>query len=370
MTTAADQRAAETPEGPVAARIRQRASELGFGLVGFASAADPPAEHYQRYREFIGAAMHGEMTYLERHAEARERVDTAAILAGARTVVCVASPYARPLAEERTDPPLAQTIARYARGRDYHGHLTKRLRKLADFVRGLAPGAEARALCDTAPVLERAWAQRAGLGFVGKNGLLIVPGQGSHCLLGEVVTSVAVEEAALGSPQAERCGSCRACLDACPTDAFVAPYVLDPRRCVSYLTIEARSVPPPALRQQLGEHLFGCDDCQQICPHNHASVGASEGLEPYRPLPRWSSLSLEELCSWDEEGFRRGTEGSPLRRAGRAGLARNALLVAGAQARGPAGPRQRAAVELLEGATDHDVEDLGRLAADLLASLS
>jgi epoxyqueuosine reductase len=368
MTTATKRRPARA-QG-LAEPIRERAAELGFSLLGFAAAADPPLEDHRRYQRFIAAGMHGEMSYLERHAEARARVDTAAILPGARTVICLASPYGRPASEEATDPPLARAIARYARGRDYHGHLRKRLRRLADFVRSLAPGAEARALSDTAPVLERAWARRAGLGFVGKNGLLIVPGQGSHCLLGEVVTTLRVEPEALGSPAAERCGSCRACLDACPTDAFAAPYVLDPRRCVAYLTIEARTLPPPALRPGVGEHLFGCDDCQDACPYNHGGRSASADRDPYRPLPLWSELSLGDLCAWDEASFLRATTGSPLRRARRAGLARNALLVAAVRARGPEGPSREAARALLEEARNHEIADLRVLAEELLASLS
>src|SRR5262249_18003347 len=148
-------------------------------------------------------------------------------------------------------------IARYARGRDYHNGVRKKLRRLAAFVRGL--GADARPLIDDAPILERAWAARAGLGFVGKNGMGIVPGTGSLLALGEGVTTLALTP---DTPIDERCGTCTRCLDACPTHAFTRPFVLDARRCVSYLTIEKRGAIEDSLREGVGEHLFGCDDCQ------------------------------------------------------------------------------------------------------------
>src|SRR6202043_3539271 len=151
------------------------------------------------------------------------------------------------------------------------------------------PGVEARVLSDVEPLLERAWAARAGVGFVGKNGLVITPGQGSYQLLGEVVTTVALVP---DTPMAERCGACTRCLDACPTRAFPAPFVLDARRCVSYLTIEQKTAIAPELRPGMGEHLFGCDDCQTVCPFN-AGTGARATLtdedgDPFAPLERWS----------------------------------------------------------------------------------
>jgi epoxyqueuosine reductase len=214
------------------------------------------------------------------------------------------------------------------------------LRRLAGFVRSLgSPGRPtlARPLCDEEPVLERAWAVRAGLGFIGKNGMLIVPGLGSMVLLGEVVTTLD-----LGGDEeeptrlAERCGACTRCLDACPTRAFVSPFVLDPRRCVSYLTIEHRSPIAPELRPGIGEHLFGCDECQTVCPFNagtgaRAPDTAGDG-DPFAPLARWSGLRLESLLSLDDAGWRAISAGTPLKRAGRAGLARNAAIVLGNRA--------------------------------------
>ncbi|MEQ9320387.1 MAG: 4Fe-4S double cluster binding domain-containing protein, partial [Polyangiaceae bacterium] len=179
-----------------------------------------------------------------------------------------------------------------------------------------------------APVLERAWARRAGLGFVGKNGMLIVPGQGSLCLLGEVVTTLALAEGAYGEPMAERCGSCTACLDACPTEAFPRPFVLDPGRCVSYWSIESRQLPPESLWDALGEHLFGCDRCQTVCPYNHLAAPASERTRPFAPLERWSRLDTGDLVALDPSGWEELSRGTPVRRATRFGLRRNAILLA------------------------------------------
>lgn len=179
-------------------------------------------------------------------------------------------------------------------------------------------------MVDTAPVLERAWAARAGLGFVGKNGMLIAPGLGSYVLLGEVVTTL---ELPPGIPIAERCGSCTACLDACPTDAFEAPYVLDARACISYLTIELRGPMPEPLREGVGANLFGCDVCQAVCPFNQGQSSRRTMPPPYQPLPQWREHSLEALAQLDEEAWDEVSRGSPLRRATHAGLVRNAITV-------------------------------------------
>jgi epoxyqueuosine reductase len=270
------------------------------------------------------------MAWLASDVEARRRLDGDAILPGAKSVVCVARRYGRAAADEALDPPLAQRIARYARGQDYHNHLRKKVRRLAAFVRGLEPGARARPLLDVEPILERAWAVRAGLGFVGKNGLLIAPGQGSLLLLGEVVTTVGLDPDA---PMAERCGSCTRCLDACPTDAFAAPFVLDPRRCVSYFSIESPGDAPAELELRAGDRLFGCDDCQSACPFNRAAPPPASATRPFRPLARWGEVELADLICATDEAFAALTEGSPLQRAGRVGLALDAVRVARAWAR-------------------------------------
>ncbi|MBW2455431.1 MAG: tRNA epoxyqueuosine(34) reductase QueG [Deltaproteobacteria bacterium] len=359
------QRADGGPSVPGAAeRISERARELGFHAVGFARAREPLADDYARFRAFLAAGRHGAMDYLASQPATRQRVDSPAILEGAETVVCIAQRYDRREQPDRGEHSLTPSIARYARGQDYHGFLRKRLGKLAAFVGGLAEGAAARAFCDAGPVLEQAWAVRAGLGFVGKNGLLILPGQGSWCLLGEVITTLPVAAEAYGKPIAERCGTCTACLEACPTGAFEAPFVLDPRRCVAYLTIESQEVPPTELRRRMGDHLFGCDDCQEVCPHNSQLVPpAPETTTPFEPHDRWNTLSLAELVTLDDRGWREVSRGTPLKRAGRVTMARNAVLVAAHRLR--QGDRAAAAVLTLGRA--HDDQGVAELAGQAFA---
>jgi epoxyqueuosine reductase len=336
--------------------VRERARALGFDKVGVASAKESLEPEYSRYEAFIARGMHGTMDYLATPLEARKRADTAAILEGAASVICVAEGYGgkgeaaskrphEPDARDADPSPsehraekegVAGYLARYARGSDYHNHLRRRLRRLAAFVRGLGPGVQARPVTDAVPMLERAWASRAGLGFVGKNGLIITPGLGSFVLLGEVVTTL---ELTPGVPLTERCGSCSLCLDACPTGAFERPFVLDPRRCVSYLTIELRGPMPPELRADVGEHLFGCDECQEVCPYNRAGEAKPSGEPPdpgslprarfsrYQPLPRWGEATLEDLALLDLPGFHALVRGSAVKRATYAGLVRNAVTV-------------------------------------------
>ncbi|MFT3771325.1 MAG: tRNA epoxyqueuosine(34) reductase QueG [Minicystis sp.] len=330
--------------------VKERALALGFDVVGIARADEPLGVEHARYQAFVGRGMHGAMGWLADHAEVRRRLDGAEILAGARSVVCVGRRYARPPAVEAADPPLAQGIARYARGQDYHVFLRKKLRKLAAFVRTLGPDVEARAFLDTEPILERAWAARAGLGFVGKNGLLITPGQGSYQLLGEVVTTLALVP---DTPMAERCGSCTRCLDACPTQAFPEPFVLDARRCVSYWTIEQPDAPPPDLREAIGDHLFGCDACQEVCPFNRTAAPPADRTLPFQPLDRWKELDLPDLVTLPADRWEDVSRGSPVYRARRSGMARNAALVAANRlARGAAGEGEQRAVAAAEAHED------------------
>ncbi len=314
-------------------RVIDRAAMLGFDTVGFASASDPLEADFEHYQTFLREGMHGEMHYLAQNVEVRRRVDTDQILLGAKTVICLARRYQRTREDEATDAPLSRLIARYARGHDYHNGLRKQLRRLAAFVRTLGEDVQARPLCDEEPILERAWAARAGLGFIGKNGLLIVPGEGSFVLLGEVVTTLALDPntqmEARRQHLGERCGSCTRCLDVCPTGAFVRPFVLDARRCVAYLTIELEGDVPESLRAGVGEHLFGCDDCQTVCPFTHGQKHAAR-TDTFAPLERWSTMTLIDLLADDLAArFIEVAKGSPLFRAGPEGLARNAALVLG-----------------------------------------
>jgi epoxyqueuosine reductase len=320
--------------------VRDHAGELGFDAVGFARADVPLEREFDRYEAFLDAGLEGELAYLADNREVRRRLDGEGILPGARSVICVAARYARP-DEAREAPPgsVASLIARYARGRDYHQGTRRRLQRLAAFVRGLAPGVEARPIIDTAPVLERAWAARAGLGFVGKNGIIIVPGKGSYVLLGEVVTTL---ELLPDEPMTERCGSCTRCLDACPTQAFPSPFVLDTRRCIAFLTIEREGPVPEPLREGVGDRLFGCDVCQDVCPFNRTQPGPPERSELFAPLERWRSMSPADLLSLGEEAWPSVSEGTPLRRPGAAGLLRNAITVIANQGRADLLPALRA----------------------------
>ncbi|HEX8796432.1 MAG TPA: tRNA epoxyqueuosine(34) reductase QueG [Polyangiaceae bacterium] len=345
-------------------QVVTEAKRLGFDAVGIADARVPIELDVARYESFVEAGMHGAMTWLAspENARARTRLDGDEILEGARSIVCVARRYPR----DAENGEVSRSIARYARGRDYHKFLRKRLRRLATFIRSL--GAQARPLLDEEPILERAWAARAGLGFVGKNGMLIVPGLGSMLMLGEVVTTLDLQPT--GQPIADRCGSCTRCLDACPTGAFERPFVLDPRKCISYLTIEQRGAVPVEMRESIGTHLFGCDDCQTVCPFN-AGTGARASTEsaidgdPFAPMARWSRVRLEELLALDDEQWELMSEGSPLRRAGRTGLARNAAIVLGNR-------RDASALSALEQAAAHHddatVRESARWAIDRIHS--
>lgn len=310
-------------QGSPEAKIRAKARELSFDAIGFAAAAELDVDH-ARYEAFVDAGMHGAMAWLAENRAVRRRVDTPDILEGARTVICVASRYASPDDPEPPEGSVAASVARYARGRDYHNRLRARVRRLAAFVRTLGDGVQARPMVDTAPVLERAWAARAGLGFVGKNGLVIAPGQGSFLLLGEVVTTLALEP---DTPIAERCGECTRCLDACPTGAFPRPFVLDAKRCVSYLTIELRGPTPEPLRSGVGENLFGCDMCQDVCPFNKSRRTTPLRPGSYAPHDRWQSLRVEDLLELDDAGWQEACTGTPLARATPVGLVRNAVTV-------------------------------------------
>jgi epoxyqueuosine reductase len=334
-----------------ATRVVEAARALGFDAVGIARADVPLDVDFARYEAFVEDGKHASMSWLASLPEARHRLDGEHVLPGAKSVVCLARRYPSDEGEG-----LARHIARYARGRDYHNGVRKKLRKVAKVLRAMgtddAP-VDARPLCDEEPILERAWASRAGLGFVGKNGMLIVPGVGSFVLLGEVVTTAELEP---GVPMRERCGTCTRCLDACPTGAFERPFVLDPRKCVAYLTIEHRGPIDPALREGVGDHLFGCDDCQTVCPFNAGARAPLPSGDPLQPHARWRDETLASIAALDQPAFLRLREGSPVGRATREGLARNAAIVLGNRA----DASERAA---LEGVATDDPSETVRDAA-------
>lgn len=302
------------------AELKALALSLGFARVGVAR-VEPLSRDAERLREWIAAGHHGQMQYMEETCEVRVDPNHALMLPSARSVIVLATAYARP---EAVGGPEPGRIARYAQGRDYHAVIPKRVAKLARELKNR--GFVARQSIDTMPVLERAWAQRAGVGFVGKNACVIVPGLGSHLLLSVVLTDAELEPDA---PMRERCGECRACLDACPTKAFVSERHLDARRCISYLTIEHEGAIDETLRADMSDWLFGCDACQDVCPFNRAALPDTQSTLSFRRDARHAELGAEDYLMLSEHNFDRLTGGTPLRRAGREGLARNAAIVLG-----------------------------------------
>ena len=275
-------------------RILAIARELGFHRAAIVPVE--PVRRHALYTSWLAAGHAGEMTYLAAPAHVTPRADLHAVLASAKTLVVVA------LAYDRTDPiptaALVGRIARYARGDDYHLVMRDRLVALADRIAAeLGRPVATRPCVDTAPILEREWAERAGLGFVAKNTMVIAPGLGSYIVLGELLVDAELEVTPVVE-QKPRCGTCRACLDACPTQAFVDAYVLDARKCISYLTIEYEGVIPRELRRAIGTWIFGCDVCQEVCPFN-AGVG-----EPADPAlrPRSIDHALPDLVALGNTG--------------------------------------------------------------------
>jgi epoxyqueuosine reductase len=266
----------------------------------------------------------GRMTYLNRTA--RRRADVREWLPSARSVIVVACLYnvERPYSIEVADPGVA-LIARYAWGDDYHHVMTGRLALLLDWLKTeSAESFEARVSVDTGPVQERAYAQRAGIGWIGKNTCVINPELGSWILLGELITSLPLDP---DTPVPDQCGTCTRCIEACPTHAIVAPHVLDARRCLSYLSIEIKGSIPAEQRARLGRHVFGCDICQDVCPHN---LRASPAAGPeWAPRAALDQARLVELWSRSDAALGRAIEGTALTRRGVAGLRRNLAVALG-----------------------------------------
>ncbi|MHB1844281.1 MAG: tRNA epoxyqueuosine(34) reductase QueG [Deltaproteobacteria bacterium] len=287
--------------------LKAEARAVGFDLCGIARAEPLDGSELTA---FLAEGREADMAYLRRRVD--ERLDPGVLLPGARSVVALAVNYYRDDARPR--------IARYAQGRDYHLFLQRRLRKLRRRILALRPGAKVHPSTDTSPVWEKVWAQRAGLGWVGKNGLLITPEHGSWVLLATLVTDV---ELAPDAPHEGRCGGCQACLPACPTGALLGAGRLDARRCLSYWTIETRGPIPEALRPAAADWTFGCDACQDACPWNRSPAAAA--LEDFAPWPL-TQLRCSELASLTRERFDGLAQGTPLRRAGFDGLRRSALI--------------------------------------------
>lgn len=316
----------DTPSGTavgqpqqLSASVHHAARAIGFDLVGIAPAVT--VDGVSRLREWLERGFAGEMEYMQRHAEAREHPRH--VLDGVRSVVVVGMNY------RTAEPPacgaLEGRVSRYAWGDDYHRVLKERLEQLRDYVHELVPGCRSRTVVDTAPLLERDFAQLAGLGWIGKNTMLINKRLGSWLFLGGLLVDFELEYDA--PHEASHCGTCTRCLEACPTDAFAGPYQLDSRRCISYLTIELRGPVPEEMREGMGDWIFGCDVCQEVCPWNRKAPPSEEaGFEP--AADRYP-MELLELLKLDPEEFRHSYGRTALSRPKRAGLLRNAAIALG-----------------------------------------
>lgn len=305
-------------------QITAWAHELGFQRLGVSRAG---VEYLRtRHQAWLDEGYAGSMDWLGEHMD--KRFDPAQLVQGARTVISVRMDYLTPdTAPVATLKDLRRGyVARYALGRDYHKLMRRRLAQLCQRIEAAAGSAlSQRPFVDSAPIPEREYAQRAGLGWIGKHTLLLSREGGSFFFLGEIFTSLELPET--GPAEPEGCGDCTACLKVCPTDAFPAPYVLDARRCIAYLTIEHAGPIDPALRPALGNRVFGCDDCQLICPWNKHATTTSE--TDFKPRHGLDNSALAELFTWDEATFLKRTEGSAIRRAGFERWQRNLAVALG-----------------------------------------
>jgi epoxyqueuosine reductase len=321
--------------------IQQRALELGFDDCRFTTAQAP--DHTRSFQNWLSAGQNGEMSWLARNAE--KRVDPQKVLAGAKTIITLATSYHGPPSASGESKPCAGVIARYARFTDYHDVLANSLKELTAYITNLGnqSGAnETKSLwyVDTGPLLERDLAQRAGLGFAGKHTNLISRRLGNWFFLSEIITTLEIEPDA---PEKNHCGTCTRCLTACPTNAITAPFQLDARRCISYLTIELKGAIPVELRPAIGNRIYGCDDCLAVCPWNRF---AREGqlMKPHA-RPDLTQPDLLELLALDDAGFKKRFAGTPILRTKRRGLLRNVCVALGNTGGATALPRLERATQ-------------------------
>ncbi len=321
---------------PLTGALKDEARRLGFELAGACRAITPTG--FRRFREWLDAGYAGEMRYLVDRADAYEHPRH--VLDGAQSVLMLGKVY------RSVEPAQTRTgegrVSRYAWGADYHDLIHDRLRDLVALHRRLTPKAAVCGVVDTAPLLEREFAQLAGLGWIGKNTLLLNRGHGSWLFLAALLTSEILQ---YDRPfEADHCGTCRACLDACPTGAIVQPYRLDARRCISYLTIEFRGHVPREIRPELGDWVFGCDVCQDVCPWNRRAPATDEAA--FRPAPGMNPIDPTALFALDDDAFRRRFRRTPLWRPKRRGLLRNAAIALGNR------PHEAAIAGLARGLSD------------------
>jgi len=311
----------------LAARIAGQAAALGFAVCGFAGAGEDPLRS-ARLEQWLGEGHHGSMEWMQTRLDHRRSPQ--GLWPEARSVIALGMSYAPahdPLALEGSDR--HARISVYAQGKDYHDVVKKRLKALARWLVETVPGTGVKVFVDTAPVMEKPLGEAAGIGWQGKHTNLVSPTHGSWLFLGAIYTTLEIgRDLAPAEPHRNQCGSCRACLDACPTGAFPAPYRLDARRCISYLTIEHKGPVDEALREGLGNRIYGCDDCLAVCPWNKFA-SAAQAIREFLPRAELVAPRLAELLALDDAGFRALFSGSPIKRIGRDRFVRNCLYAAG-----------------------------------------
>ncbi|WP_443018959.1 tRNA epoxyqueuosine(34) reductase QueG [Sphingomonas sp.] len=304
-------------------RLKEKAVQLGFAAIGIARADAAPAAGV-RLREWLADGAHGEMIWMEERAHHRER--PAGLWPEVRSVIALGMSYAPgrdPLALEGVGD--RGRISVYAQGADYHDVVKRALKALARWLVEAAPGTDLKVFVDTAPVMEKPLAEAAGLGWQGKHTNLVSRDHGSWLFLGAIYTTL---ELTPDRPGRDTCGSCDACQRSCPTDAFPAPYRLDARRCISYLTIEHKGPIPEEFRESIGNRIYGCDDCLSVCPWNKFAVAAAANLA-FQPRSELMAPRLADLLDLDDMAFRQVFAGSPIKRIGRGRMVRNAAIAAG-----------------------------------------
>lgn len=304
------------PVSNISQLIKDHAYKIGIDLIGFA-AAEKDQKDEERLRRFINEGRHGRMYYLD---DFQKRVNPNSILPGAASVIVIALNYYRPKPET---PKQSGAVASYAYGRDYHKVIKSFLKKLDLYIKKIAPEAKTVICTDTAPIIEKSYAVKAGLGFIGKNTTLITPKFGSYVLLGEIVTNLKLE---YDKPNKGGCGTCKRCVNACPTKALLEPYKMDAVRCVSYLTIENKQEIPKVFHARIGNRVFGCDTCQEVCPYNISFAKETRHKDFQTPIAG-AHIPLNEILSIkDDRQYLKRFAGSPLMRAKRKGLQRNAKI--------------------------------------------
>lgn len=321
MTTVSPTPLSFVEDDPIALKAWIKAEALALGFADCVIARPDTQAELPRLEEYLKRGYQADMHFLSENLE--KRANPALLVPNTQSIICVRMDYLveTPKARHIPNHPNHGIIARYARGRDYHKVMRGRLKTLSQRIRERVGNFESRPFADSAPIFEKSLAENAGMGWTGKHTLLIHKKSGSFFVLGELFTSLTLP---FDEATTQHCGSCNACLDICPTQAIVEPYMLDARKCIAYLTIEYKGIIPIELRRPIGNRIFGCDDCQLICPWN--SFAKVTSIEDFAPRHHLDHITLLDLWQWDEMTFLNATEGSPLRRTGYQSFMRNIAI--------------------------------------------